>query len=511
MKRVVFVKLGRMIIGRPRKKILPPPQLGGETGIVLDSDLVEGFVRTFLWERFDSPKTTPSFHKELWNLCCASSQWVDVAAPRGHAKSTAGTLSFTLAAVLFGFRDFVMIVSATEKQAVDHLQDIRVQLTENEALIETFQVHGLSKDNEAEIICHVGNRVFKIVGKGAEQKLRGIKWRNKRPNLVMVDDIEEDEQVMNPDRREKLMHWFTNALLPAGSDECLFRVFGTILHLDSLLQGLQNDPMWLSKCYRAHAAFDDFSSILWPEKFPESRLRRTRDMFVRKNNPSGYSQEFLNLPVADTDRYFRPEWFVGMNEEDRRMPKRFYSAIDFAIDEKTRSDRTAIVTFGVMSDNRLAIVDCRAGRWDSLEILDQMFEIHEVFEPEIFVAETGMIQKALGPFLNAEMIRRDQYLNIEMKTPSKDKRARAKSLQGRMRAGGVVVDSEAEWYPDYYNEMTTFPRGDHDDRVDASAWIGLILDEISPADTETEMAEAEAEYEELMANIHSGRCPVTGY
>jgi len=499
------------LMGRPRKKPLPPPQIGGETGIVLDSDLVEGFVRTFLWERFDSPKVTPWFHKELWQLCCASSQYVDVAAPRGHAKSTAGTLSFTLAAALFGFRDFIMIVSATEKQAVDHLQDIRVQLTENEDLIETFQVHGLSKDNEAEIICHVGNRVFKIVGKGAEQKLRGIKWRNKRPNLVMIDDIEEDEQVMNPDRREKLMHWFTNALLPAGSDECLFRVFGTILHLDSLLQNLQKDPMWLSRTYRAHASFDDFSSILWPEKFPESRLRMLRDMFARKGNSSGYSQEYLNLPVADTDRYFRPEWFLGMDEEDRRAPKRFYSAIDLAIDEKARSDRTAIVTFGVMSDERIAIMDVRAGRWDALEIIDQMFEVHADFEPEIFVVEGGHIQKALGPFLNAEMNRRGEYLNIETKTPTKDKRARARSLQGRMRAGGVVVDTEAPWYQDYYNEMTTFPRGDHDDRVDASAWCGLILDEVSPSATDEEMAEAEMEFEEIMANFNTGRCPVTGY
>lgn len=498
-------------MGRPRKRPMPAPVVGAVSGVMLDAELIEGFVRTFLWKRFDSPKATPWFHKELWTFCCALSQYVALAAPRGHAKSTAGTQTFSLAAMLFGFRDFELIVSATEKQAVDHVQEIRVELTENEELIETFQIHGLSKDNEAELVCHVGQRVFKIVAKGAEQKLRGIKWRNKRPNLVLVDDLEEDEAVMNSDRREKLSHWFTNALLPAGSDDCLFRVFGTILHLDSLLQGLLNDPMWLSKCYRAHAAFDDFGGILWPEKFPEPRLRGLRDMFARKGNSSGYSQEYLNLPVADTDRYFRPEWFIGMRDEDRRAPKRFYSAIDFAIDEKARSDRTAIVTFGVMPDDRIAIVDCRAGRWDSLEIIDQMFEVHETFDPEIFVAETGMIQKALGPFLNAEMNRRKVYLNIELKTPTKDKRARAKSLQGRMRAGGVVVDDEAEWYQDYYNEMTTFPRGDHDDRVDASAWIGLILDEISPADTEAEMAEAEMEYEELMSNIHSGRCPVTGY
>lgn len=499
-------------MGRKLKVKPPAPVQGAERpGIRLDAELMEGFVRTFLFERFDSPKATPRFHKELWQLCCANSPFVAVAAPRGHAKSSAGTLAFALAAVCFGFKDFVMIVSATEKQAVDHLQDIKVQLTENEALIEAFKIHGFSKDNEAEIVCHVGERIFKIVGKGAGQKLRGIKWRNKRPNLVLVDDLEEDEQVRSKERRESLSNWFTSALLPIGSDECIFRVFGTILHEASLLQGLLKDSTWLSRVYRAHAAFDDFSNILWPEKFSEQRLRVIRDQFINKHNSSGYAQEMLNIPMAETDRYFRPEWFIALREEDRGLPMRFYSAVDFAISQSERADRTAIVTVGILEDGRMVFVDCRAGRWDALEIIEQMFEVHTTFQPELFIAEEGAIKKSLGPFLNAEMLKTGIYINVVGRTPTKDKQSRARSLQARFRAGGVLCDKEAEWYSDFYEEMCTFPRGEHDDRVDAAAWIGLELASVTPSDSLAETEDEDYAWEEFKSQLFQGRCATTGY
>ncbi len=502
----------RTEIGRKLKSLPPVPIVGaGHTGIPLDSDLIAGFVNTFLFERFDSPKKTPKFHMELWDLCCDPNPYVAVAAPRSHAKSSAGTLAFTIAAICFGYRDFVLIISATEKQAIDHLQEIKIQLEENELIRDAFLVHGLSKDNEAELVCHIGERVIKIVAKGAGQKLRGIKWRNKRPNLIIVDDLEDDEQVRSKEQREKLANWFTSALLPAGSDEALFRVFGTILHADSLLNGMLKSESWLSRTYRAHAAFDDFSNILWPEKFPEKRLRMIRQQFIDKNNPSGYSQEMLNFPIADTDRFFRPEWFVPWHEEDRGKPMRFYSGIDFAISKREHADRTAIVTVGILPDNRMVFVDVRAGRWDALEIIEQMFEVHEIFEPDLFVAENGAIKQSIGPFLNAEMVRTGIYINVVGRTPTKDKESRARSIQGRLRAGGVLCDVESDWYPDFYEEMISFPKGEHDDRVDAASWIGLELAGLSASPDLEEIEEADYEAEELLDRLTNGRCAITGY
>lgn len=500
-------------MGRPRKTNLDFVQENKKTGVSvpIDRALLEGFVKTFLWERFDNPKETPRFHGELWDLFCAPDPWVAVAAPRGHAKSTAGTFAFGLAAGLFGFRSFIVIVGATEELAVKQIQELKTELTENEDLIDTFQIKGFSKENESEFICHAGENAFKIIAKGAGQKLRGIKWRGKRPDLILVDDLEEDEAVLSQERRIKLSDWFMNALLPLGSDRCLIRVVGTILHFDSLLQNLLKSNYWKSRCYRAHKEFDDFSDILWPEQFPEEKLRRLRGSYVEKNNPSGYSQEYLNYPIATTDLYFRPEWFIPMDGPDFDQPMTYYAAIDLAISKADSANKTSITVGGLDPDNRLHIIHNEAGRWDSKEIIDKMFEIHNRFHPELFVVEKGQISHSLKPFLEEEMLREGIFLNLEYLTPSKDKPTRARSLQARMKAGSVKFDQEASWYGDLYNEMITFPRGQSDDRVDSTAYIGLILSKMVASETQEAIEEAEAEYEELMDRVFTGRNTTTGY
>jgi hypothetical protein len=60
--------------------------------VKLNADIIEGFVQSLLAPSFDDPTSTPAFHRELWELCCSDHNLVAIAAPRGHAKSTAISL-----------------------------------------------------------------------------------------------------------------------------------------------------------------------------------------------------------------------------------------------------------------------------------------------------------------------------------------------------------------------------------------------------------------------------------
>jgi predicted phage terminase large subunit-like protein len=439
---------------------------------------------------------------------------VAVAAPRGHGKTTAGTQTVALASVLFNFRDHVLLTSATEKLGVSLLKDIRIELTENEDLISAFSIHGLEKDNEAEIICRSGDNIFRIFAKGAEQKLRGEKWRNRRPNLILVDDLEEDEAVESPDRREKLANWVDEALIPLGSDDCLVRFAGTVLGESSYLNRTLKDSTWLSKRFSAHRSFGDFSDILWPEKFSAERLRLIRQRYINKGNPSGYSKEYLNIPIADTDAYFSRRHFLGMSGKDFTSPKKNYAAIDFAISTADRANKTAITVGGVDPAAMLHIHHNRSGRWDSPEIINQMFKVQEQYRPELFAVEKGMIEKSILPFLEKEMRARGTFLNLYPIQPSGDKRARARSFQARHNSGNVRYDLEAEWFPDMQNEMETFTgRGDQqDDTVDTLSMLGLLCDEMQAPLFEEEQEDEDLAYEEFMSRVmDTGRDAVTGY
>ena len=185
----------------------------------LSPELIYGFAGSVLSQRFDDAKRTPECHLEWWGLCCSDEPFVAIAAPRGHAKSTTITHCYTLASVLFKDRRFVLVVSDTYEQAVLFLKDIYTELVDNDELAALFGKITFEKEAENDIIAKLedGTR-FRIMAKGSEQKVRGIKWDGMRPDLIVCDDLENDEIVLNKERREKFKKWFTGALLPCRSD-----------------------------------------------------------------------------------------------------------------------------------------------------------------------------------------------------------------------------------------------------------------------------------------------------
>lgn len=459
----------------------------------------------------------------------------DIFATQSHAKSTAITHAYILSSILFKDRKFVLLVSDTEGQAIMFLQDIKTELLENDLLIELFGVMTFEKETESDMIVRMedGSK-FRIIAKGSEQKVRGLKWEGRRPDLIVGDDLENDEIVMNPERRAKFKQWFTGALLPARSQNGIVRIVGTVLHMDSLLENFMpkrsdrkftketgikmwsenTRKSWLAIKYRAHDK--DFSNILWPELWTKQRLLAERQNYVDLGVPEKYSQEYLNEPIDETNAFFRRGDLLAMNEEERdefelgRMVT--YMACDFAVSQAERADYTAIVIGAVDQYNQLHIVDVVKGRMDSKEIIDNMIALNERYSPEIVTVEKGQIEKAIGPFLKSQMFEQDSFLNLNMVTPTKDKESRARSIQGRMRAGGVKFDKEAEWYPDLEQELLGFPRAVHDDQVDALAWLGLTIHKMQQAPTEEEMEDEE--YDLMLSNsghYEEGRNMTTGY
>lgn len=512
---------------------------------MLDSAVLEGFVNSVLASRFDQPAPTPNCHREWWDLCTGKDRFVAIAAPRSFAKSTAITHCYTLGALLFRERRFALIVSDTETQAVLFLQDLKKEIQDNEDLIKLFRIKRddkgkvqLIKDSESDFIveCDDGWQ-FRIMAKGAEQKVRGLKWGSKRPDLIICDDLENDEIVLSKDRREKFRKWFYGALLPCRSDNGIVRVVGTILHMDSLLERLMAETQlsvvrkpklliheelkeytdyklpWRSVKYRAHNS--DFSALLWADKRNKEWLVSERNKYVDMGLPEIYSQEYLNVPIDESTSYFRKADFIGMKEDDKARTKKYYITADLAISEDERADYSVFTVGGFDSDGLLHVVHSIRERLDGKEIIDIVMQLQKRYDPEAFGIEEGQISKSLGPFLRDLMVRSNRYINlIPMKHLSKDKMTRARSIQARMRASAVKFDKDAPWYQPLEDECLRFPRDKHDDQVDALAYLGLLIDRMidAPTPKEEEKDQWDLEMAELNANsLNDGRSAMTGY
>ena len=494
--------------------------------IQLTADLIESFAGVYLSPMYDSPVPSPAFHRTCWELYCEPGTYAAVAAPRGHAKSTALTHDFALATALFRVEDYIVVVSATEDLAIQHLGDMATELRENEDLIRDFQIAKPVTDAKTDIVVRFKDgHECRFIAKGSGQKMRGIKWRGKRPGLIVCDDLEEDEQVESRDRRLKFGRWFRRALLPCLRRGGKVRMHGTILHEEALLARVIRGKVdesgaslgkrsWKTLLFKAHKAFDDFTSILWPEQFSEQRLREIQDEFVSDGDAAGYSQEYLNDPRDNSEAYLRKEDFLPMRDSHHEQEKRKSVGCDFAVSKADTANRTSFTVGGTTAENVTCIVDQRVGRWDTSEWIDVMFEIEARHSPEVFYVEDGVIWKAVSPALYREMRLRKKFLNCLPLLPIKDKATRGRSYQKRMRSGAVRFDKDASWYPGYEAENLAFTGGSQaklDDQFDSTATLFLGLDKTPDLDEDDFVDEDELEMQRQDPRRTAGRSSVTGY
>ena len=503
---------------------------------MLTPEVVRGFVGSCLVKNYDAATQIPNFHDELWQMCCSKDRFVAMALPRSHAKSTSVTFAYGLASLLFRDRKYAIIVSDSETQACMFLGQMKIALQNNEDIISLFGVKrnnkGLvefEKDSESDIIVEFTDGYkFRVTAKGSEQKMRGLLWDSHRPDLILLDDMESDEQVLNKERRDKFRRWFTGALIPILSRDGIIRYVGTILHSDSMLENLMpnkrfgnyeiselkesgRNGMWKSVKYKAHNP--DFSQILWSERFSKEELKIIQLDYKQRGLSDVYSQEYLNAPIDELNAFFKKTDIVAMNQEDKKRKLIYYIAGDLAISETQKADYTVFVVGGMDEEGVLYIKQVIRDRLDGVEIVDTMLALQKVYSPLLFAVEDTQITKALGPYLNREMLEKNVIINIELMRPHRsDKKQRAQSIRARMRAGGVKVDKSQEWFMTFEDELLQFNRGKHDDQVDALAYLGLLLDKLVEAPTAEE--ESEEEYEEMLHTsqyYEESRNQTTGY
>ena len=439
-----------------------------------------------------------------------------VIAPRDHAKTTALSVDYILAEALFRRSDYIILIGSTEVKAQEILSNISEELHENDLLKLDFAVKQFEVDAKTEIVLeHTDGHRFRILARGAEQRIRGAMWKGKRPNLIVCDDMEDDEQVESKDRRAKFRRWFFRAAKQALSREGRIRVHGTILHEDSLLNRLRKNKTWKHLFFKAHESFDDFSNIIWPDRWDEQSLRLRQKEFIEDQDAAGYAQEFLNDPFDNSIAYLRRDDFLPMTEEDHDTNKLICIAADFAISTRDKANRTSFTVGGKCVNNLLHIIDQRVGRWDSLEIIDEMFILQERYNPDVFWVEGGQIWNALSPMIYQAMRTSDTWINITVRTPIGDKASRGRSLQRRMRAGGVRFNKDATWYPGYENELLRFTGTSDamlDDQFDSTALLSLGFDDIKLTEPEDYYDDEEWNVRRHSPrNLNHGRSSVTGY
>jgi predicted phage terminase large subunit-like protein len=191
-------------------------------------------------------------------------------------------------------------------------------------------------------------------------------------------------------------------------------------------------------------------------------------------------------------------------------------SVDGAWSTKEKRD-WSVLGIGSLDDvGTLYIRNIVRERIDPKEVVDMIVRLQERYKFTTMLIGKGAYEKGIGPFLKDELNKRGKFLHVEAIPEVIDKRLRAQSIRGRMRAGGVKFNKKPFWYPDFEQEMLEFDRGTHDDQVDMMSLFGLFLDQLQTEPTIREIKDMqyEEEFGDSFTNaaaIMGGRSEETGY
>lgn len=205
----------------------------------------EYFVKTYFAHHIggENVKETSEFrrfiYKNLERLALENRHLV-FESYRGSAKTTLITRLFTLYS-LIKRKKYAVIISSTLDIAKESLETIKTEIEENAKLKNDFALEVGYLWTSDEIIFRASRAIKKIKVFGAGKKIRGTNFLGNRPDLIVLDDVENDENIQSKAQRDKLFNWFFKAILKLnfiGSKDYNYIIVGTRLHHDGLLARL---------------------------------------------------------------------------------------------------------------------------------------------------------------------------------------------------------------------------------------------------------------------------------
>lgn len=276
----------------------------------------------------------PPFHKEIYDILPKNKRLL-IISPRGFAKSTICSIIYVLWLAVFKGAKDIVIISSSETLAVEWLRKIKMEIETNQKLQLFFGDLISKKWSETHIILANG---VNIRARGAGGQIRGF-----RPDCIVLDDIETDEEVESEDQRKKLKNWLFKACLNTLPPHGQLVIVGTILHPLSVLNDLYFiDNDWEKRRFQAYKdARQEEGFELWPELWPHKRLQ------VRKKEIGSwaFASEFMNDPVADEAAPIKPHMIRTWKE----LPQQYSAVIvlDPAYSEEESADYKVAALIGV--------------------------------------------------------------------------------------------------------------------------------------------------------------------
>ena len=239
------------------------------------------------------------FHTKASKRIMSHNRWYEVRAwSRELAKSARSMMEIIKQALTAKVKN-VLLISNSADNAMRLLLPFMANFEENQRIIQDYGIQKKPGSWETgEFVCQCGCS-FRAIGAG--QSPRGTRNKNFRPDFILIDDIDTDEECRNIDRINAKWKWLEEALIPAMSVSGNYRILfnGNIIAADCCITRAIAKAKELKVKGIGYVDIinirDKDGLSVWPQKNSEEDI----DLFLSLVSASAAQKEFFNNPVAE--------------------------------------------------------------------------------------------------------------------------------------------------------------------------------------------------------------------
>lgn len=505
---------------------------------------MEFFCVYFLQDTFlpkDSNTAAPiaNVHKEIWHdieegIIGDGPDQIGRILPRGTGKSVFCTFAGTIWAHCYKHKKYTLLCSDIGSTAEKFISDIKNTLIENEYIKKAFGI--ILDDKDKRYKCNstqleLTNKTF-IEAISSASPMRGRKYDNCRPDLIILDDYQSEDDVRTEQARENKWKRYSDDVKYAAQKAVTrgkkiikrgttFIALGTLQHKECFYSRLLKMPTWKFKKEKG-VLLDDidlyFSSGLWGElksilfNFKnENRLEDAKEFYWEHQeemqfpllwgefwncldmalsyyeNPSSFKQEVQ----GDVDS-IGEKWFKGVRTEIRKEIEthtfvKTMLLIDPASGGGKKNDYSAFLV-GSQADNdlkycrfaELAKINARTD-FDkyinrSIELLKKYDDItHLYIEKNTF---NGADANAIENKIKDDPVLRNRNITIINEHQKKNKDDKISTLIPYINKGQIIFAEEDKEFTDQVLDFRGQKYSVHDDAPDVLAEFSIRIENI---------------------------------
>lgn len=260
-------------------------------------------------EKFPLP-----FCRDMHGYFCKirKERFTSTEAPRGHAKSTIKCFLIPIFQALEEPRLFrhYLNVQATEDKALSINTSIMAEIETNSLLRFMYGDQVTKKKWTGQQFVLANGVIFSAAGAG--QSIRGMNYRQTRPDCIIADDLYDEDDINNPDSTKKKNDWFWGTLYPARAKGRLTSVHiqGTAINAEDLMESLKNSKRAVCRTFKAVLDWGA-KTVLWPELNTFESLQRDREDM----GSLIFFREYQNDRLDDSTSKIKRAWLLNWEQD----------------------------------------------------------------------------------------------------------------------------------------------------------------------------------------------------